>query len=68
MKKSILKVGQALSKADQKQIQGGDFPGIGDDPCFSTPLSICWANGCQVYSCPNGTDYCGPASPHITRC
>jgi hypothetical protein len=66
MKKAILKIGKAMSKFDQKQVHGGNF--IGDDPCFTTPLSICWQSGCQVYDCPDGSEYCGPGSPHITRC
>jgi hypothetical protein len=69
MKKSIVEIGEILSKPVQKQIQGGDGDG-GEDPCFSKPVSQCFVvpDGCQVYSCPDGSEYCGPGSFHLSRC
>lgn len=64
MKKEILSLGKALTKQQQQVITGGF-----GDPCFSTPVSACFhSNGCQVFSCPDGTDYCGPARFHISPC
>ena len=65
MKKSILKIGEALSKPEQKQVTGGNF----GDPCFSTPIDQCFPfNGCQIFPCPDGSEYCGPASFHFSPC
>lgn len=62
MKKSILNIGLELKKAEQKEIVGGYG-------CFGRTLSWCWHSaGCQVFSCPNGSDYCGPNSYHESKC
>lgn len=68
MKKEILKIGLALSAKEQKQIEGGCGLGCLDGTCFTIPINLCWSNACQVYECPDGSEYCGPASPHASNC
>ena len=61
MKKSILNIGKALDKTEQKQINGG----FGFSNCFDIPdqNSCDYTLGCNWYGC-----YCGPTYPHTAPC
>jgi len=56
MKKSILNVGDALSKQEQKEIQGGAF-GFSDGECQTTG-AYCTYQGFLGNDCPDLDELC----------
>lgn len=63
MKNSILKLGQSLSKKEQKQVQGG---APGDD--FHAKVMAEWQSYLKTGICPTGPCFSGVGTLCINHC